>query len=97
MPKKQAASRQTTLNAQPRIHQHAGEIQSYGTVSHALPLDLDESVRLEMTEQLNLLFADTMTLRDLYKKSHWQVAGPPFISSIFCLINTTMSKSRSLT
>jgi len=24
------------------------------------------------------LLADTMTLRDLYKKSHWQVAGPTF-------------------
>lgn len=78
MPKKEAASRQTTLNAQPRIHQYAGEIQAYGTVSHALPLELDESVRLEMTEQLNQLLADTMTLRDLYKKSHWQVAGPTF-------------------
>jgi starvation-inducible DNA-binding protein len=37
-----------------------------------------EPVRLEMTEQLNLLLADTMTLRDLYKKSHWQVAGATF-------------------
>ncbi len=72
------AARQTTINAQPRIHQHAGEIQAYGTVSHALPLELEEPVRLEMTEQLNLLLADTMTLRDLYKKSHWQVAGPTF-------------------
>jgi starvation-inducible DNA-binding protein len=35
-------------------------------------------VRLEMTEQLNQLLADTMTLRDLYKKCHWQVAGPTF-------------------
>jgi starvation-inducible DNA-binding protein len=35
-------------------------------------------VRLEMTEQLNQTLADTMTLRDLYKKSHWQVAGPTF-------------------
>jgi starvation-inducible DNA-binding protein len=78
MPKKEVASRQESLNAQPRIHQHAGEIQKYGTVSHALPLDLDEPVRLEMTEQLNLLLADTITLRDLYKKSHWQVAGPTF-------------------
>ena len=43
-----------------------------------LPLELEEPVRLEMTEQLNLLLADTMTLRDLYKKSHWQVAGPTF-------------------
>ena len=66
------------LNAQPRLHQRAGEIQPYGTVSHMLPLDLEEPVRLEMTEQLNLLLADTMTLRDLYKKSHWQVAGPTF-------------------
>jgi starvation-inducible DNA-binding protein len=31
-----------------------------------------------MTAQLNQLLADTMTLRDLYKKSHWQVSGPTF-------------------
>jgi starvation-inducible DNA-binding protein len=72
------ASRQSTINAQPRLHQRAGDIQAYGTVSHGLPLELEEPVRLEMTEQLNLLLADTMTLRDLYKKSHWQVAGPTF-------------------
>lgn len=66
------------VSAQPRLHQRAVEIQSYGTVSHALPLELEEPVRLEMTEQLNQLLADTMTLRDLYKKSHWQVAGPTF-------------------
>jgi len=41
-----------------------------------LPLELEEPVRLEMTEQLNQLLADAMTLRDLYKKSHWQVGGP---------------------
>ena len=69
---------QPTLSAQPRIHQSAREIQAYGTVSHGLPLELEEPLRLEMTEQLNLLLADTMTLRDLYKKSHWQVAGPTF-------------------
>jgi starvation-inducible DNA-binding protein len=77
MPKKDTAN-QTPINAQPRIHQHASEIQAFGTVSHALPLDLDEPVRLEMTEQLNQLLADTITLRDLYKKSHWQVSGPTF-------------------
>lgn len=66
------------ISAQPRLHQRAAEIQKYGTVTHALPLDLEEPVRLEMTEQLNQLLADTMTLRDLYKKSHWQVAGPTF-------------------
>lgn len=78
MAKKTLPSRPTKLNAQPRIHQRAGELQEYGTVTHALPLDLEEPVRLEMTEQLNQLLADTMTLRDLYKKSHWQVAGPTF-------------------
>ena len=66
------------ITAQPRLHQQAAEIQQYGTVTPMLPLDLDEPVRLEMTEQLNQIVADTMTLRDLYKKSHWQVAGPTF-------------------
>jgi len=71
-------SRHTPLNAQPRIHQKAKEIQPYGTVTHALPLELEEPVRLEMTERLNQLLADTITLRDLYKKCHWQVVGPTF-------------------
>src|SRR5262245_57687679 len=66
------------VNAQPRLHQRAQEIQSYGTVNHALPLDLEEPVRVQITNQLNQLLADTMTLRDLYKKCHWQVAGPTF-------------------
>jgi starvation-inducible DNA-binding protein len=66
------------ITAQPRLHQRASQIQAYGTVNHLLPLELEEPVRLEMTAQLNQLLADTMTLRDLYKKSHWQVAGPTF-------------------
>lgn len=65
-------------SAQPRLDQRAAEIQPYGTVTHALPLELEEVVRLEMTEQLDQLLADSMTLRDLYKKSHWQVAGATF-------------------
>jgi starvation-inducible DNA-binding protein len=65
---------------QPRLHQRAAELQAYGTVLPALPLDLEEPVRLEMTEQLNLLLADTMTIRDLYKKAHWHVSGPTFYS-----------------
>jgi starvation-inducible DNA-binding protein len=77
MAKKDAPSTQR-VSAQPRFHQKARELQAYGTVSHMLPLELEEPVRLEMTEQLNQLLADTITLRDLYKKSHWQVAGPTF-------------------
>ncbi|HEY6252781.1 MAG TPA: DNA starvation/stationary phase protection protein [Candidatus Angelobacter sp.] len=79
MAKKQIDSKPTQkVTAQPFLHQRAAEIQPYGTVNHLLPLELEEPVRLEMTEQLNQLLADTMTLRDLYKKSHWQVAGPTF-------------------
>ena len=66
------------VSPQPRLHQRAAEIQKYGTVNLLLPLELEEPVRLEMTEQLNQLLADSMTLRDLYKKCHWQVAGPTF-------------------
>src|SRR5580700_6701333 len=78
MPKKITSTRQGVISAEPRFHQRAAELQAYGTVNQLLPLDLEHPVRLEMTEQLNLLLADTMTLRDLYKKSHWQVAGPTF-------------------
>jgi starvation-inducible DNA-binding protein len=72
------ATTNSNISAQPRFHQRAGEIQAYGTVNHALPLDLEEPVRLEMTEQLNQLLADTITLRDLYKKSYWHVADATF-------------------
>ena len=79
MAKKQNESKPNrSVSAQPRLHQRAGEIQAYGTVSHALPLGLEEPVRVQITNQLNQLLADTMTLRDLYKKCHWQVAGPTF-------------------
>lgn len=79
MKTKQSRSKTNPIvSAQPRFHQRADEIQSYGTVRHAIPLDLEEPVRVQVTNQLNQLLADTMTLRDLYKKCHWQVAGPTF-------------------
>jgi starvation-inducible DNA-binding protein len=78
MEKTLSSNNHPIVSAQPRLHQSAPEIQAYGTVSHILPLELEEPVRLEMTERLNQLLADTITLRDLYKKSHWQVAGPTF-------------------
>ena len=78
MQKTLSSNNHPVVSAQPRLHQTAPEIQAYGTVSHLLPLELEEPVRLEMTERLNQLLADTITLRDLYKKSHWQVVGPTF-------------------
>ena len=43
-----------------------------------MPIALSEQTCKESVENLNQLLADTMTLRDLYKKHHWQVAGPTF-------------------
>ncbi|HEY1760378.1 MAG TPA: DNA starvation/stationary phase protection protein [Bryobacteraceae bacterium] len=53
------------------------EIQKYGTVV-ARPIALDHKVRLGGVDRLNQILADTMTLRDMYKKHHWQVSGPTF-------------------
>jgi starvation-inducible DNA-binding protein len=78
MAKKEISGIRGRVSAQPRFEQRAGVIQAYGTVNVFPPLELEEPVRLEMTEQLNQLLADTMTMRDLYKKSHWQVSGPTF-------------------
>lgn len=78
MPKKLISNPAGKVSAQPRFHQTGRELQAFGTVTNMGPLQLEEPVRLEMTEQLNLLLADTITLRDLYKKSHWQVSGPTF-------------------
>ncbi len=75
---KKPGSNSRKVSAQPHFHQSAGEVQPFGSVTAMFPLQLEEPVRLEMTEQLNQLLADTITLRDLYKKSHWQVSGPTF-------------------
>jgi starvation-inducible DNA-binding protein len=61
----------------PLTDQHAKEIQPYGTIAK-LPIALAESTCKASVENLNQLIADTMTLRDMYKKHHWQVAGPTF-------------------
>jgi starvation-inducible DNA-binding protein len=56
---------------------HETEIQKYGTVANR-PISLDHKVRQASAESLNQILADTMTLRDLYKKHHWQVSGATF-------------------
>ncbi len=64
-------------HATPQTHQHMHEIQPYGHLVR-MPIALAEHACRESVENLNQLLADTMTLRDLYKKHHWQVAGPTF-------------------
>jgi starvation-inducible DNA-binding protein len=63
--------------ARPLLHQTAREIQPYGKIAK-LPIALDETTCYESVENLNQVLADTITLRDLYKKHHWQVAGHTF-------------------
>src|SRR5260370_37573104 len=58
-------------------HESLRELQHYGTVV-SVPIALDASVRSVSVENLNQVLVDTMTLRDLYKKHHWQVSGPTF-------------------
>ena len=63
--------------ARPLTNQTAPEIQPYGTIAR-LPNALSQNTCAQSAENLNQLLADTITLRDLYKKHHWQVSGPTF-------------------
>jgi starvation-inducible DNA-binding protein len=63
--------------AGPVLHQRAHELQPFGHVVK-LPIALPEAACQEGVANLNQLLADTMSLRDLYKKHHWQIAGPTF-------------------
>ena len=63
--------------ARPLARQQAHEIQAFGQVVH-LPIALSQNAARQSITNLNQVLADTITLRDLYKKHHWQVAGPTF-------------------
>lgn len=65
-------------NVAPHWHAHAKEIQKYGSVIEDMPHPLNARVRTEMVAKLNQLLADSIVLRDMYKKHHWQVSGPTF-------------------
>jgi starvation-inducible DNA-binding protein len=55
----------------------AVEIQKFGRIA-TLPNGLSEKVCRLSVEVLNQVLADTITLRDLYKKHHWQTSGATF-------------------
>lgn len=65
------------ITAQPVIQQASSEIQKYG-VRFRVPLGLGDKVCEQSITNLNRILADTITLRDLYKKSHWQTSGVTF-------------------
>ena len=65
---------------QPTLHQQAGathETQAYGSVV-PMPHGLETKVVQASIKALNQALADSITLRDMYKKHHWQVVGPTF-------------------
>lgn len=64
-------------HASPLLHQQAHEIQPFDHLIR-MPIALAESACKESVENLNQVLADTITLRDMYKKHHWQVSGPTF-------------------
>jgi starvation-inducible DNA-binding protein len=77
MPKPTLDTDTILKRAAPVTGQHAHEIQPFGHLVR-MPIALSEHACKESVDNLNQLLADTMTIRDLYKKHHWQVAGPTF-------------------
>jgi starvation-inducible DNA-binding protein len=66
---------------QPSLHQQgrsgAHETQRFGDIV-PMPHGLGEKVAKQSVALLNQALADSITLRDMYKKHHWQVVGPTF-------------------
>ncbi len=62
---------------EPIVPSVRGATQSFN--SHRRnPLALDAGVSVDSISNLNQLLADTLTIRDLYKKHHWQASGETF-------------------
>ncbi len=53
------------------------ESQKFGDVI-PMPHGLPEKAAKSSVAALNQVLADSITLRDMYKKHHWQVVGPTF-------------------
>ena len=64
---------------EPVVPATRGETQAF-SVARRNPLALDATVAASSIDNLNQLLADTCTIRDLYKKHHWQASGPNFYS-----------------
>ncbi len=76
--KKPTVRKHAILDRVRPLRDHDGrEIQPFNAIAK-LPIALAEDVCRASVDNLNQLIADTMTLRDMYKKHHWQVAGVTF-------------------
>jgi starvation-inducible DNA-binding protein len=65
------------VSPQPKLAQRGPELQRFGTLRQ-LPIALSAEARMESCQILNKILADTTILYALYKKAHWNVAGPTF-------------------
>jgi starvation-inducible DNA-binding protein len=63
--------------SEPIVPATRGATQAFST-ARKNPLALDATAAAGSIDNLNQLLADTLTLRDLYKKHHWQASGPSF-------------------
>lgn len=68
---------QTPSEAQPILGQRGPVIQAPSALVF-YPLTLSEQARRASVEGLNQVLADTLYLRDMFKKHHWQVTGHTF-------------------
>ena len=64
-----------TLHRQPKSAPQV--TQDYGVII-PMPHGMEQKIAAASVGMLNQVLADTMTLRDMYKKHHWQVVGPTF-------------------
>ena len=68
-------------SVEPSLHQQKNsngrESQKYGEII-PMPHALSAKIAGASVTSLNQALADTITLRDMYKKHHWQVVGPTF-------------------
>ena len=79
MAKSATPSSKKADQAQPQFNVPSRVIQEFGTLKD-LPLALEDNARQRSVGALNQVLADTMMLRDLYKKAHWQISGATFYS-----------------
>jgi starvation-inducible DNA-binding protein len=67
----------SVAEAQPILGQRSKETQPFGTLTR-YPLGLGDEARMTSVNGLNQILADSIMLRDMYKKHHWQLSGPTF-------------------
>jgi starvation-inducible DNA-binding protein len=70
-------SSHSRVSAQPRFGQTGPELQRFGAL-RLMPIALSAEARTESCQLLNAILADSMVLAALYKKAHWNAAGPTF-------------------